>query len=321
MQHVNRNSPSAAALRTATAALFLAVSMFSLAPSARAQALLQLQQAASDIQVPEVPQPALATRLSAPGLNAYFINVGQGDAIYLELPGGRNALIDGGPYSASDSALSKFLASKNVTRLDNVVLTHPHADHYNGLKYVFANIPVTNFYDTKMNNTGTSSDEALRAAAAEKGFNVVYPRAGDAFSWGDAAVKVFNSCPEPVSSGDGNAINDCSITLKVTYQDTSMLFVGDAEADVEATMIANYGAQLKSDVLKVGHHGSAYSSSQPFLDAVQPKAAYIEVGHNNYGHPTPSTLNRLNAMGIKVYRTDQEGTMEYSSGSDEKADD
>ncbi len=317
MLPVIQNSPLTAALRTAIAALFLSISFSYFAPSASAQAYVQLQQAAGVEEGPEVPSIGGATMLAAaPGLNVYFVNVGQGDAIYIELPGGQNALIDGGPSSSANGPLAKFLAEKNVTKLDRVVLTHPHSDHYKGLQYVISALPVGEFYDTRMNNTGTQADDNLRAAAAEKGAKPVYPAPGDSYSWGGAAVKVFNSCPQAASSGDGNVINDCSITIRLSYQNTSLLFVGDTEADVEASMVAKYGSELRSDVLKVGHHGSAYSSSQVFLDAVQPKKAYIEVGKNNYGHPVQSTLNRIAAMGTKIFRTDLEGTLEFSPAAD-----
>lgn len=318
MHHVIKNSPAPKALRAVFSAFVLSLAIFHFTPSAlEAQALDQLYTAAPAVEIPLAPPPQNSTVYSAaPGLNVYFLSVGQGDSEYIELPNGQNVLIDGGPDNTPTSALAQFLSEKNVTRINHVVLTHPHADHYKGLQYVFSNLRIDNFYDTRMDNTGTSADEKLRAQAKDLGANLVYPAPGDSLSWGPGGVeaKVFNSCPLPVSSGDGKAVNNCSITIRLAYRDASLLFVGDAENDAEAAMVAAFGSELRSDVLKVGHHGSAHSSGDPFLEAVQPERAYIEVGHNNYGHPTQSALSRLLKAGARIFRTDLEGTLEFSPG-------
>ncbi|OGR97084.1 MAG: hypothetical protein A2016_01485 [Elusimicrobia bacterium GWF2_62_30] len=278
-----------------------------------AQAFSQLAFSASGTEVPLAPAPSEATRYTAaPGFNVYFLSVGQGDAIYIELPNGQNALIDGGP-SASGAGLASFFAGKNVTKIDHVVLTHPHSDHYNGLQYVFSNLSVGNFYDTRLDNTGASTDNKLRDQVSSLGVNTVYPAPGDSLSWGAGGVgaKVFNSCPAQQKSS-GENVNDCSIVLKLSYRGASVLFTGDASAAIEARMVAAFGSELKADVLKVGHHGSKYSSSQAFLNVVKPAKAYIEVGKNNYGHPTPAALDRLAAAGAQIFRTDLDGTLEYS---------
>ncbi|MCX5793830.1 MAG: MBL fold metallo-hydrolase [Elusimicrobia bacterium] len=241
-----------------------------------------------------------------------FISVGQGDAEYIELPNGRNVLIDGGPNPTAP--LVKFLTDHNITHLDHVVLTHPHLDHYSGLGYVFGRIPVDNFYDTREDNAGAAGAKALREKIAALGVNVVYPAAGDLLDWdpGEVAVKVLNSCSTPGSSTSGAVLNDCSIVLKVTYQDTTILYTGDMQADQEANLITTYGAELKADVLKVAHHGSNTATSMAFLDMVKPKYAYIEVGAGNtFGFPSAVTLNDLQAAGVTVFRTDMGGTQEY----------
>ena len=260
--------------------------------------------------------PAAGLLHNARPLKVYFLNVGQGDSAYIELPNGANALIDAGPSKAAASALASFLTEHNVAKIDNVVLTHPHADHYTGLQYVFSNVAVTNFFDTQADNTGSTVDEAIRAKAQALGVNVVHPSAGDTLAWDpeEVQVKVLNACSTPVASGSGQVLNDCSIVLKITYQNTSMLFTGDMQEDVEAGLVKEYGSDLRSDVLKVGHHGSQYSSSDAFLAAVHPHDAYISVGPNNYGHPTAACLARLQNSGAIVHRTDLEGTMEYTVG-------
>ncbi len=312
MQLVKQSSPAPVVLKAFIPAIAVFLSVFHISPAAlNAQAFSQLKEAAN-VEVPYALPPANTTLAAmAPGLNVYFVNVGQGDSEYIELPNGQNVLIDGGPYSAADSTLAQFLTQKNVKEINNVVLTHPHADHYSGLKYVFSNIKVNNFYDTQMDNTGSSADDALRAQAQSLGVNIVHPSPGDMLPWGQVSAKVLNSCPQPVASGDGSAINNCSIVIKLAYDGSSILFMGDAQADVESVLLQNYASDLPSDVLKVGHHGSKYSSTDAFINAVHPKRAYIEVGKNNYGHPTKNTLDRLTAIGAKVLRTDLDGTQEF----------
>ena len=313
MRLVNNNFPGLKFFTYIAAALvYSAPAWFS--PSAlHAQAFDQLNASQAGIEIPLAPAPSDSTRYTAaPGFNVYFLSVGQGDSIYMELPGGQNALIDGGPSDSASGALAAFLSVKNITKIDHVVLTHPHADHYKGLLYVFSAITVGNFYDTRMENDSASGDNTLRAMVLAREVPTFYPSPGDQLAWGGAAVKVFNSCPEPVHSSKGDVVNNCSIVLKLAYQNSSILFTGDMQDEVEAVLVARFGAELKADVLKVGHHGSQYSTSGPFLKAVSPERAYIEVGRNNYGHPTQPALSRLLAAGARIFRTDLDGTMQYS---------
>jgi len=313
MHRVKLNSPAPAALKAVFSSVFFLLAVFQLAAQTSAQAFDQLLAAAPKVEIPLAPVPQNATVLSAgPGLNVYFLNVGQGDATYIELPGGKNALIDGGPSGSASGQLAAFLKAKNVTHLDNVVLTHPHSDHYNGLSYVFDNIKVDNFYDTRLDNTGATADETIRAKVSGLGVHMVYPAAGDHLSWSAPVdVKVLSSCSQTMASKQSNTINNCSIVIKMAYNGTSLLFMGDVQNDAEAALVAKYGSELKSDVLKVGHHGSKYSSTDPFLAAVHPAKAYIEVGKNNYGHPTQDALGRLQKAGAQIFRTDLDDTQEF----------
>jgi beta-lactamase superfamily II metal-dependent hydrolase len=236
-------------------------------------------------------------------LNAYFVNVGQGDAIYLEFPNGTNALIDGGP---SGQPIYEFLKSKGVTKLDRVVLTHPHTDHYRGLKKVFTAFDVKEYYDTKAENVDAKGDNNLRElAAAEPGCKTLYPAPGSTLDWDkNVTVKVLNSCEEPVQVKENDDANNCSLVLRVYYNGHGILLMGDAQAPIENAMMRIFKSGLQSTYLKVGHHGSRYSSTQQFLNRVQAKVAIISVGKDNvYGHPHKETLDRLTAMGTKIYTT------------------
>lgn len=236
-------------------------------------------------------------------LTGYVIDVGQGDAIYLELPSGGNVLIDGGP---SGEAVSEFLRSKGVTTIDHVVLTHPHSDHYRGLKKVFAVTDVKNFYDTRAENLDAKGDNNLRElAAAEPACGTWFPEAGDELKWDpQVTVKVLNTCSETVQSRDNDVINNCSLALRLFYNGNGLLFMGDAEAAVENAMMLVFKHGLSSSILKVSHHGSRYSSTSKFLSRVRPEYAYISFGVGNvYRHPHTEALERLKTAGAKLLDT------------------
>lgn len=242
-------------------------------------------------------------------LAIYFIYVGQGDSEYLALPSGKSALIDGGP---SNTGISAFIQDHRIAHINYVVLTHPHSDHYKGLNYVFDHCQVDTFYDTRMDNIKAKGDDRLRAKAAAK-CSVVYPSEGDTLNWDpEVTVKVLHAQPTAAAAGDGTILNESSIVLRITYNNQSALFTGDIDTTIEDYLDSKFGAQLAAIVLKVAHHGSRYASSTPFLNYVNPKFAYIEVGAGNtYGHPHGKALQRLQQVGANISRTDLSGTMEY----------
>lgn len=245
----------------------------------------------------------LGTSAAKAQLNAYFVNVGQGDAIYLEFPNGTNALIDGGP---SGQPVYEFLKTKGVTRLDRVVLTHPHSDHYRGLKKVFDAFEVKKYYDTRAENVDAQGDNNLRElAAAEPGCRTLYPEPGSNLDWDkNVTVKVLNSCTDKVLIHDNNENNDCSLVIRLYYNGHGILLMGDAESTIETAMMRIFKSGLQSTYLKVAHHGSRYSSSAQFLQRVQPQVAVISYGKDNvYGHPHKEALDRLRAVGAQIYTT------------------
>jgi beta-lactamase superfamily II metal-dependent hydrolase len=211
-------------------------------------------------------------------------------------------LVDAGPNEAG-SAVVAYLQKEGVKRIDYLVATHPHADHIGGMDTVIQSFEIGKVYMPRVTTTTESFESVLRSIQA-KGLKITPARAGMAVLEGDGLKVTFLA---PCSSGYED-LNNWSAVLKVSYAATSFLLTGDAQAESEQEMLAS-GADLRADVLKVGHHGSYSSTSQAFLNAVSPKYAVISVGAgNDYGHPHQETLAKLAAAGIKVYRTDRDGT-------------
>lgn len=234
-------------------------------------------------------------------LKVHFINVGQGDSILVQ-QGNQSMLVDAGP-NAESSVVKNYISTQGITHLDYVIGTHPHEDHIGGLDYVINAFSIGKIYMPKA-STNTKTYEDVLTAIKNKGMKITTPVPGDSFKVGDATVTIL--APNASSYDD---LNNYSIVLKVTYGNTSFLLEGDAQSLSESQMISK-GFDLKADILKIGHHGSSSSTSDPFLNAVNPKYAAISVGAgNSYGHPTEQTMNRLQGKGISVYRTDECGTI------------
>jgi competence protein ComEC len=236
-------------------------------------------------------------------LSAYFINVGQGDSTYIVLPNGHNVLIDGGP---SGQPVYNFLKAQGVTTIDHVVLTHPHGDHFMGLKAVFRNFQVKNFYDTRADNTDAVMDDEVRAQAASMpGCKVHYPETGATLNWDSrVTVKVLNTCTDNIKTKDSPELNNCSMVLRFFYNGHGLLMTGDIESPVENAMTKLFKSGLQSTYLKVSHHGSNTSSAPKFLERVQPRVAIVSVGRDNhYGHPHKEILDRLMATGAQIFTT------------------
>lgn len=243
-------------------------------------------------------------------LKVSYIDVGQGDSILIQTPTGKNILIDGGKTDQT-ATVENYLHSAGVTTLDYVIATHADADHIGSLDSVIKDFNIGKVYMPNVtNSTYTFAD--LLAAMQLKGLTFNRATAGGTLDLG-AALEADFVGPVKDSYAEGN---NYSAVLHLKYGSTSFLFTGDAETKSESDMIAS-GVDLKSTVLKVGHHGSNSSTSVAFLKAVSPKYAVISVGPNSYGHPTEEVLNRLSQYGISVLRTDVLATIiATSDGTD-----
>jgi len=237
-------------------------------------------------------------------LTVHFIDVGQGDSELIQF-NGKNMLIDAGDLEAGPRVTS-YLRSHGVTSLDLVVATHPHSDHIGGLLTVLNDFPVGQVLDSGQVHT-TQTYENFLTLVDQKNIPFAVAKRGQTIDL-DPAIKIeVLSPPEPLFAVDD--LNQNSIVLKVSCNKVSFLFMGDANCEAEENIIAA-GYDLKSTVLKVGHHGSASSTCTSFLDKVRPDVAVIEVGaENGYGHPSEKTLSALKDIGSKVYRTDLDGNV------------
>lgn len=231
----------------------------------------------------------------------YFFDVGQGDSqmVYLE---NIQILIDGGPGSKILSELPKALAFGD-RYIDLVILSHPQFDHFGGLIDVLKNYKIGAFIGNGLKGTSPAYRE-LEDLIALNRIKYLALSEGDRIKYKDYILEVLAPSAKNLTSKESN---DTGLVLKFSSPKLKALYTADIGFDIEKELLKKYS--LNTDVLKVAHHGSKYSSSQDFLKAVSPKAAIIGVGKNNYGHPTKEVLNRLAFIGSAIYRTDLNGTI------------
>lgn len=236
-----------------------------------------------------------STDAAAKDMKVHFIDVGQGDAILVQSPNGKNMLVDGGPKAAGSKVVS-FLKSKGVKRLDYVVATHPDADHIGGLEAVLNAFPVTNFVDSGFPHT-TQTYYNMLALVDKKNIKFQVAKELDKLALDPQLITRVLYADE--NAKDSNAT---SIVLKITYNKVSFLLMGDADIATENYIKSKY--DVKATVLKNGHHGSNTSSSAAFISAVKPSVGILSYGKNNsYGHPHLAIEARHKNVGAKTYKT------------------
>jgi beta-lactamase superfamily II metal-dependent hydrolase len=246
------------------------------------------------------PQPGGA-------LTVAFLDIGQGDATLIRAPNGMTMLIDGGNSNGDGlEVIIPQLEAWGADKLDVMVATHPDADHIGGLPAVIENFPVDTVALTGQVHP-TQIYERFLIDVRDSASNAIQTRTGASIPF-DPSVQVEVLGPDEDAVQDDDT-NNASIVIKMTYGQITFLFTGDAEGPQEETILAS-GADLRSTVLKVGHHGSRSSTSEEWLNAVDPQVGVISAGENNrYGHPHQEVLDLLNRFGVQIYRTDQSGTI------------
>ncbi len=240
-------------------------------------------------------------------LHLVVCDVGQGDSILIQSPSGHNMLIDGGPDSKVVDCLSQNMPFWQ-RHLDAMLMTHPQADHMTGFVDAIGSMKVDNFLATGLTND-TDIYRSLISKIASKGIKTTQMSKGQVIDFGDGA-KVQILWPESSSIANWQAngirdLNDSSISVKLSYQDFCAILTGDLPATMETKLETG-----NCPILKAGHHGSKTASSDTFLSMVGPKEVIISVGYRNrYGHPSPETLDKLKKLNVRIWRTDQNGSV------------
>jgi competence protein ComEC len=244
-------------------------------------------------------------------LELHFLDVGQGDAVAIRTPADRWLLIDAGPrgrdYDAGARRVLPFFHAHRVDRLEALILTHPDADHIGGAPAVLRGMSVGAVIDPGL-AVGKDLYAELLAEVEARGVAWRTARSGHALTLD--AVELTFFWPDPGFLDRGGEANEISAVIRVRFGEFEALLTGDASSEVERRLVARHGEQLRSEVLKAGHHGSSTSTSAELLAAVAPELVVITVGRRNrYGHPAPDVVRRIAATGIEIARTDRDGTV------------
>jgi competence protein ComEC len=251
-------------------------------------------------------------------LAIHAIDVGQGDAIALRTPHGHWVLIDAGPrdrkFDAGKARVLPYLLEHGAHHLDAVVLTHPHADHIGGAATILATLGTTAVIDPA---TAVRESMYLQTMRSARVHSMRWLKSRDGHHMDIDGVRFDFLYPASDSLDGAGDANDLSVALRVGYGGFTAIFMGDAPTATEDRLIAEYGAGLASQVLKVGHHGSYTATGDGFLDAVHPSLALISVGRDNrYGHPNADVVARLFRHGVRVLRTDVHGAIVVKGRAD-----
>ncbi len=231
-------------------------------------------------------------------LDITYLDVGQADSILIQNEG-HNMLIDAG-NNEDGPLLVQYFKEQNITKFDYLITTHPHEDHIGGMDDIINNFDIEKIYMPDVTTTTKTFLDVLEAIE-KKNMTYDVPNINQNFTLGNTLFQVI------YTGNDKKNLNNSSIILKATFKNTSYLFTGDATSEVEKKIL---NKDIQATVLKVGHHGSKYSTTTDFLNKVNPKYAIISVGKNNsYNHPNQVTINKLEKKNIEIHRTDQEGSI------------
>jgi len=249
------------------------------------------------------------------------LDVGQGDSILIITPGGKTALVDAGEPGDGKIILAA-LKKYEVDHIDLLIATHAHADHIGAADEVIKGTNVARVLYSGVPNTTKNYEDFLKAVD-EKHIDLIRAEPGQSFELGgNAVLRVLAPIPPMFSKEDlrsgGNEPNANSVVARLDYGKFSMLLTGDAEEQTERERLIKSGANIRATVLKVGHHGSKYATSEDFLKRGEFKLAVISAGMDNrYGHPSQEALDRLKAAGVRIYRTDFQGEILISTRGQE----
>jgi len=239
-----------------------------------------------------------------------FLNVGQGDAILIQTPFGQNILIDGGPDDGVIQELGRELPWWD-RQIDLMILTHPHDDHVAGLVEVLKRYQVKKILYTGVVHDSPYYLEWLKSVK-ERHIPLIIADRPQTIDLGQDCFFEILSPNTALAGQEVDNLNNSSIVLKLVYGQIDFLLMGDAEVEVEEDLLSR-DLDLSSQILKIGHHGSNTSSSREFLESVRPSIAIVQVGENDFGHPSLRVLSRLERLGARVFRNDTNNTIKLVS--------
>ncbi|MGL5150461.1 MAG: ComEC/Rec2 family competence protein [Clostridium sp.] len=242
------------------------------------------------------------------GILVHFIDIGQGDAILIQV-NNKNLLIDSGSKTERRNLFS-YLNNLNIHFLDYIIATHPHEDHIGNMSEIIDTYDFGTFYTPNISASSKSFEKMLYSLKKkDKKINAISSTTNNIYLGDNTSVTVFS----PPPSSKYNDLNDYSPIIRISYKEISFLLTGDAETNAENLSLAN-NSNIKSTVLKIGHHGSSSSTSSKFLQAVSPNIAIISCGKDNpYGHPHKETIDKLKNKDIKTFSTSSYGDIILSS--------
>jgi competence protein ComEC len=244
---------------------------------------------------------------SESGIKVYFLDVGQGDSIFIETENKIQILIDGGPDNKVIQKLSEIMPFWDRT-IDLIILTHPDHDHIGGLSEVLKRYEVKGIIETGIFCDKAECEIWRDLIEKEKAVRIL-PKLGDSIVLDENTRILILNPFESVAGEKVSKTNNTSVVAKLVYGDKSILLTGDIEKQIEEKLVLG-GIKIDSDYLKIPHHGSKTSTTEEFLDNISPRLAFISLGlNNNYGHPHEEVLARLEKRNIKYYRTDESGTI------------
>lgn len=240
-------------------------------------------------------------------LTVRFLDIGQGDAELIQLPSGETIVIDSGDRG---SATVEMLKKYGVREIDLLIATHPHADHIGEMRDIMRAFKVKELWDSGFPHTTKTYADMLQERK-DQGIKFLKPKRGDTRKIGAALLEVLNPSNDLADDNENNA----SLVVRLTFGNMRFLFTGDAEKESWQQMIASERDRLRADLLKSAHHGSSNANNEDILDAVNPKIITISCAEGNgYHHPHPKVMRLLREReGIRLYRTDMEGTITATS--------